>query len=174
MTSDDARPEVSAAGDRSAPDRPARPGDLQRLALAARGPDPSARRGLARAVHDVARRYCRARLGPSAPSPDAGPGYAAADEVALDVTRGVLRDLQRGGGPATRTPVEALVYRRMTAAVSAAQAPRTAPAGWPGEVLVLRAVVGLSAEQVARALGSSADAVREQQHRDLARLRATV
>jgi RNA polymerase sigma-70 factor, ECF subfamily len=42
------------------------------------------------------------------------------------------------------------------------------------EVLVLRVVVGLSAEETAEAVGSTPGAVREAQHRALARLRTTV
>jgi RNA polymerase sigma-70 factor (ECF subfamily) len=42
------------------------------------------------------------------------------------------------------------------------------------EILILRVVVGLSAEETAEAVGSSAGAVRVAQHRALARLRAEI
>lgn len=42
------------------------------------------------------------------------------------------------------------------------------------EILILRVVVGLSAEETADAVGSSAGAVRVAQHRALARLRAEI
>jgi RNA polymerase sigma-70 factor, ECF subfamily len=42
------------------------------------------------------------------------------------------------------------------------------------EILILRVVVGLSAEETADAVGSSPGAVRVAQHRALARLRAEI
>ena len=42
------------------------------------------------------------------------------------------------------------------------------------EILILRVVVGLSAEQTAEAVGSTAGAVRVAQHRALARLKSTI
>jgi RNA polymerase sigma-70 factor (ECF subfamily) len=42
------------------------------------------------------------------------------------------------------------------------------------EILILRVVVGLSAEETAEAVGSSAGAVRVAQHRALTRLRAEI
>ncbi|HXB88875.1 sigma factor-like helix-turn-helix DNA-binding protein, partial [Mycobacterium sp.] len=42
------------------------------------------------------------------------------------------------------------------------------------EILILRVVVGLSAEETASAVGSSAGAVRVAQHRALARLKSVI
>jgi RNA polymerase sigma-70 factor (ECF subfamily) len=155
--------------------------DLQ--VLAARRDDARARAQLVRAVHEIVRRYCRALVGRS------GRDYRAADDLAGEVASTILREHRdEFGGP---VPVEAIVYTDMAPAVARAVGDRPAPpARDPGpvspesvqqhlgalpprsrEVLVLRAFVGLSTEQAARALGVPADVVRREQHDALARLR---
>jgi RNA polymerase sigma-70 factor (ECF subfamily) len=161
--------------------------DLQELARHHHPPAPDR---LARTVHHLVRRYCRARLG-ALPS-----GYALADDLAVEVTGALLRDRRRRFRRSL--PVEAVVYPVMADAVgrALAQLPSSAsltvpedvdvPAELPADVLkelnrlprrprdvlVLRAFVGLSSEQVGRAMGLSPEKVRAAQHQALAQLRS--
>ncbi|MFC9251234.1 sigma factor-like helix-turn-helix DNA-binding protein [Amycolatopsis thailandensis] len=120
------------------------------------------------AVRVLVVRYCRARIGRRSGS------YDAADEVAkhscreivagaagvpalltfaYDVTRGLVDDFHR----------------------TAAELPNPL-SGLPGqqrEIMVLRSLVGLSADDTALALGCSVQAVRLAQHRALTTLRPT-
>jgi RNA polymerase sigma-70 factor (ECF subfamily) len=156
--------------------------DLQ--VLAATPDDARSRAHLAAAVHQIVRRYCRARIGRS------GRGFGPADELAAELATGILREHRdEFGGP---VPVAAIVYARMAPAVARVLADRPVPPRAPGrgpvspeqvqeqlarlparsrEVLVLRAFVGLTGEQVGLALGLSADAVREEQQLALTLLR---
>lgn len=123
-------------------------------------------------VRLIVRRYCRARLGRSRA------GYAAADDLAARVTAAILRDRREElAGP---LPVEAVIYADMAAAVQQAVGDAVGPRArsrldrLPArtrEVLVLRAMVGLSGEQVGRALGLAPDAVTAEQRRALTLLR---
>jgi RNA polymerase sigma-70 factor, ECF subfamily len=175
--------------------------ELEELGRLRRPPSPDR---LARTVHRLAQRYCRARLG-ALPF-----GDDLAHHLADEVTAALLRDRRRRFGRSL--PVEAVVYPMMADAVSRAlarvspsvidrrtsgsgrQSPAAPALGLdphphrvgvpthvlaelnrlprrPREVLVLRAFVGLSSEQVARAMGLSIDKVRAEQHRALAQLR---
>jgi RNA polymerase sigma-70 factor (ECF subfamily) len=156
--------------------------DLQ--VLAARREDARARAQLVQGVHQIVRRYCRALIGRS------GRDFGTADELADEVASGILREHgDEFGGP---VPVEAIVYADMAPAVARAIGDRPVPprAAARGpvspehvheqlgrlpprsrEVLVLRAFVGLSSEQVGRALGLPPDVVREEQQRALSHLR---
>ncbi len=146
------------------------PLDLQ--GLAARPHDPR----FARGVHQVVRRYCRAHVG------RAGRDFGPADRLADEVAGAILRE--RRAELAGPLPVEAVIYAGMAQAVARAVRERSEPAprsepmspehvherldrlpARSREVLVLRAFVGLTSEQVARALGLSPDAVRQEQRR---------
>lgn len=157
--------------------------DLQ--GLVARADDPRARAQLVLGVHHVVRRYCRALIGRS------GRGFGPADELAEEVAAGILREhREEFGGP---VPVEALIYADMAPAVDRAlrdrPVPRRRSARGPvspervheqlgrlpprsREVLVLRAFVGLSSEQVGRALGLTPDVVQQEQRRAMTCLRS--
>ncbi len=157
---------------------------LDLAALAARPQDPRARAHLVRCVHQVVRRYCRALLGRS------GRGFAVADELAGQVAAALLGERRDDlSGP---EPVEAVIYAAMAPVVARALGEHPPPpprpvAGppttervheqlvrlpaRPREVLVLRVCVGLSDEQVGRALGLSPAVVRQEQRRALACLR---
>jgi RNA polymerase sigma-70 factor (ECF subfamily) len=158
--------------------------DLQ--VLAARRDDARARTQLVRAVHQIVRRYCRALIGRS------GRDFSRADHLADEVASAILREHRdEFGGP---VPVEAIVYADMAPAVARALGDRPVPPHTPGrrepvspervhdhlgrlpprsrEVLVLRAFVGLSSEQVGRALGLPPDVVRQEQRRALTHLRS--
>jgi RNA polymerase sigma-70 factor (ECF subfamily) len=152
--------------------------DLEELTQRRNPPAPDR---LARTVRRLVRRYCRARLG-ALPS-----GYALADDLAAEVTADLLRDGRRRLGRSE--PVEAVVYEVMADAVThvLAEASSSEPEDVavpaellvelnrlprePREVLVLRVFVGLSSEQVGRAMGLSLEKVRAEQHRALAHLR---
>ena len=157
--------------------------DLQ--LLAARRGDARARAQLVRGVHQIVRRYCRALVGRT------GRDFGPADELADEVASAILREHRdEFGGP---VPVEAIVYADMAPAVARALGDRPVPprraARGPvspehvheqlrrlpprsREVLVLRAFVGLSTEQVGRALGLAPHVVQEEQRRALTRLRS--
>lgn len=129
---------------------------------------------LAGRVRTVARRYCRARLGRW------GGDFSAADELADRITRAVLREHRMElAGPG---PLAAVVYPHLAAAVDAAVTSHPAEQEQMAdelerlpyrarEVLVLRALVGLTAEQVAAALGLTVDAVAQEQRHALALVR---
>lgn len=157
--------------------------DLQ--ALAERRHDPRARAQLVSGVHRVVQRYCRALIGRS------GRGYTWADHLADEVAATILREhCEEIGGP---VPVEAIIYAGMAPAVALALADRPVPVrarsrgpvspelvharlstlpARSREVLVLRAFVGLSNDQVARALGIGPEAVLQEQRVAMSRLRA--
>jgi RNA polymerase sigma-70 factor, ECF subfamily len=114
-------------------------------------------------VRPAVTRYCRARLG----------GGTRAAEVARAVCRTIIATAPAAADEAALT---AFVYRTAAAAVgddTTGLPPHLAQLP-PGEreVLVLRVVVGLSAERTATALGATADLVRRVQHQALQRLRA--
>lgn len=173
---------------------------LHVLATTARTGDPVATERLFAAVHQLATRYARARLGPFAGARDAA--QDAAQEVCVAVLTALPRYDERG------LPFEAFVYA--IAARKVADVQRTAmrlplpshempdqadhQAGpeeraltttaadrayqlmdrLPGqqrEILTLRVAVGLSARETADALGMTAGAVRVAQHRALSALR---
>ncbi len=153
---------------------------LDLAALAARPHDPRARAHLDRGVHQVVRRYCRALLGRS------GRGFEDADALAGQVAASLLEERHEDlSGP---EPVEAVIYAAMAPAVARVLGDQPPPPprplrglpttehlhehlvrlpARPREVLVLRVCVGLSSEQVGRALGLSPDVVRQEQRRAL-------
>jgi RNA polymerase sigma-70 factor (ECF subfamily) len=170
------------------------------LAAAAQGGDAVAKEGLLGAVHQMAARYARARLGHFPGAREAA--QDAAQEVCVAVLTALPGYDERG------LPFEAFVYTiasRKVADVqrSAMRLPRPTDevpervdldAGpeeqalisdeadrayrlmerLPGkqrELLILRVAVGLSAEETAQSLGMTAGAVRVSQHRALNRLR---
>jgi RNA polymerase sigma-70 factor (ECF subfamily) len=156
--------------------------DLQ--VLAATPDDARSRAQLASAVHEIVRRYCRARIGRS------GRGFGTADELAEELATDIVREHgDEFGGP---VPVAAIVHAHMAPAVTRALAGRRVPPRAPGrgpvspeqvqeqlaglparsrEVLVLRAFVGLTSEQVGLALGLSPDVVRHEQQLAMTHLR---
>jgi RNA polymerase sigma-70 factor, ECF subfamily len=124
-------------------------------------------------VRPLVVRYCRARIGRRDDS------FAVADMVATEALFAALRAL-----PAEDGPLLAVTYRialqmvdeqldgeagcaDMAIDVTALPKPQR-------EILILRAVCGLSAAETAEALGVSADAVRIAQHRALDQLRKSV
>jgi len=124
------------------------------------------------AVRRMVRRYCRARIGGS------GTGYVAADDLADRVAAAILHD--RADELAGAGPVEVMVYAEMAAAVQrVVEDPFGPHAGsrldrLPArtrEVVVLRALVGLSSEQVGRALGLEPQAVTAEEQGALTLLR---
>lgn len=171
--------------------------------MCAREGDDVATNDLMAAVHQLALRYARARLGRFAATVDAAADVA--QEVCVAVLVALPRYTDRG------LPFEAFVYRiaankvadaRRGAmkdpvptdelpvvedltpgpeeqAVSADEASRvwdllaTLPEQ-QRELLTLRVAVGMTAEQTASALGMTAGAVRVAQHRALTRLRETM
>lgn len=176
---------------------------LRDLAMCARQGDDVATNDLMAAVHQLALRYARARMGRFAVATDVAADVA--QEVCMAVLVALPRYADRG------LPFEAFVYRiaankvadaRRGAmkdpvpvddlpvvedlspgpeeqAVSADEADRvwdllaTLPEQ-QRELLTLRVAVGMTAEQTAQALGMSAGAVRVAQHRALAKLRETM
>jgi RNA polymerase sigma-70 factor (ECF subfamily) len=137
-------------------------------------------------IRPVVVRYCRARLGRT------DRASASADDVAQEVCLAVLTAL-----PSYRVqgrPFLAFVYgiaaHKVIDAHRAVTRNRSEPvadvpdavevADGPEqralrvEILVLRVVVGLSAEETAEAVGSTPGAVRVAQHRALARLRKSM
>ncbi|WP_326834188.1 sigma factor-like helix-turn-helix DNA-binding protein [Amycolatopsis rhabdoformis] len=140
---------------------------------AARG-DPEAIARFLTAARPLILRYCRARIGRKAG------GFAQADEVAQEVCLALLTALP-GHGPGDRSFLPG-VYRLAQQKIRAAGPPGEPPDARLGallrvlperqrEILTLRMIVGLSAEQSALVLGLTPSAVRVQQHRALARLR---
>lgn len=176
---------------------------LRDMAAAAREGDQAATDQLMGAVHQLAVRYARARLGTFAGALDAAED--AAQEVCVAVLTALPRYTERG------LPFEAFVYRIASHKVADVQRGvmrRPIPTdevpdradGTAGpedralmtheaaevwdlldqlsaqhrEILTLRVAVGLSAEETAQALGMTAGAVRVAQHRALGRLRGIV
>lgn len=173
---------------------------LRDLAAAAREGDAAATNELMAAVHRLAVRYARGKLGPFSAAADAAAD--AAQEVCVAVLTALPRYTDRGA------PFEAFVYRIAANKVADVQRgvirrptptdelPETVDEA-PGpedraladeqsaqvwalldrlsaqhrEILTLRVAVGLSADETADALGMTAGAVRVAQHRALTRLR---
>ncbi|MFI5607871.1 sigma factor [Amycolatopsis sp. NPDC051903] len=155
----------------------AQPDDV--LEKAAAGEGEAVRRVLP-AMKPFVVRYCRARLGRQEDE------FRNADDVAQEICLAVLTALP--GYRASGRPFLAFVYdiaRRIIASVPGGAEPgggRHAVGGRmtelmrilperQREILVLRVVVGLSAEETAEALGATAAAVLVQQDRALIRLR---
>jgi RNA polymerase sigma-70 factor (ECF subfamily) len=127
-------------------------------------------------IRPVVVRYCRARMGRRDGS------FVVADEVARHVIHAVLTAL-----PTDQRPLMELVYGTAVRKVDAALASHPGKVGtgpdllvpwlldelpsYQREIIVLRVAVGLSAEQVGRAMGRSAAFVRVAQHRALTQLR---
>ncbi|MGH3881589.1 MAG: sigma factor-like helix-turn-helix DNA-binding protein [Actinophytocola sp.] len=112
-----------------------------------------------------------------------GRSFAAADDLARDVLLAVLAALPRGGD--SGRPVLAFVYAITSSRVDQATGGETG-AGGPElrrllatlpetqrEVVLLRMILGLSADETAEAAGMSSSAVRLAQHRALQRLRGS-
>ncbi|WP_188839113.1 RNA polymerase sigma factor ShbA [Flexivirga endophytica] len=173
---------------------------LRDLAAAARDGDAAATNELMAAVHQLAVRYARGKLGPFSAAADAAAD--AAQEVCVAVLTALPRYTDRGA------PFEAFVYRiaaNKVADVQRGVIRRPTPTDelpetvdeTPGpeecavadeqsaqvwalldrlspqhrEILTLRVAVGLSADETADALGTTPGAIRVAQHRALARLR---
>ncbi|MEV8614893.1 sigma-70 family RNA polymerase sigma factor [Amycolatopsis sp. NPDC051373] len=155
------------------------PAGLDVVAEAAKG-DREAIVQLLLTVRPLVVRYCRARIGRQ------HGGFARADDLAQEVCLEILRALP--GHRVDDLAFLALVYgiaqqkvadaRRGARLVVERQAldermtdlMRVLP-DRQREILVLRVIIGLSAEETAEALGLTAGAVRVQQHRALTRLR---
>ncbi|MFC8043427.1 sigma factor [Nocardia sp. NPDC057353] len=143
--------------------------ELDRTVDAAAAGDGAALRRLLDRVRPLVTRYCRARL-------EAG----AADTVATGVCAELLTALPRfreSGGSFL-----AFAYRMTSRAVADAVRRRGARSQEPlanlpekqREVLVLRLVLGLSADQTASALHTTTGAIRVTQHEALDALRSTL
>lgn len=115
---------------------------------------------------------CRAELGPLL-------GFDAADEVAAGLCGAVLAALRR---PANRgRPVLRIVYEETVRGIAGVRSDISSTAGTSTNLdcvgqreralLALRLVVGLTVEQVAVAMGSTAAQIRFDQHRALSALR---
>lgn len=195
---------IDSAAVTLSPIRPMSRSDVQTpmrdLAAAARDGDVAATNQLMAAVHQLAVRYARGKLGQFSAAADAAAD--AAQEVCVAVLTALPRYADRGA------PFEAFVYRvaaNKVADVQRGVIRRPTPTDEipdsidhaPGpedramadeqsvrlwalldrlsiqhrEILTLRVAVGLSAEETADALGMSAGAVRVAQHRALGRLR---
>jgi RNA polymerase sigma-70 factor (ECF subfamily) len=118
------------------------------------------------AVRVLVVRYCRARIGRRAGS------YDTADAVAKNSCREIL------AGAAEATALLTFAYNVTRHLVddfhrTAAELPNPLSAlpGQQREIMVLRSLVGLSADDTALALGCSVQAVRLGQHRALTALR---
>ena len=191
LTADIRTPRAAAPG-------PSRPPDLTDLAVSGQ---PEAIESLLGQVRPMVVRYCRARLGRIAGHyhiaddvaqevciavlaalpryrdmgrPFASFVYGIASHKVADAVRSATRsavpteDLPDG-------PDDGPGPEEMAVACTEAQRARDLLARLPGhlrELLVLRMVRGLSAEETGHVLGMSAGAVRVAQHRALARLRA--
>ncbi|WP_433803177.1 sigma factor-like helix-turn-helix DNA-binding protein [Actinomycetospora sp. CA-084318] len=121
------------------------------------------------AIRPVVVRSCRAHL---------GPGATDTDDVAREVCLAVLRALpvHRGRGQPFLAFVSRVVADELAARPADGPGAVRALAALPArerEVLRLRVVLGLSAEETAAALGSTPSAVRVVQHRALTALRRT-
>jgi len=175
---------------------------LDTVAAAASAGDPVATRDLLGYLRPIMVRYCRSKLGRIRPVSSADdvaqeiclavfralPGYrsvgrpflsfvfgVAAHKVA-DVHRAAARDrsmptAQLPDGLDANTP-EVITLRRelveRTSGLLNVLLPRQR------EILVMRVVLGMSAQETANAIGTTPEAVRVAQHRALTRLRRTV
>ncbi|CAM3334682.1 sigma factor-like helix-turn-helix DNA-binding protein [Kibdelosporangium persicum] len=121
-------------------------------------------------IKPVVVRYCRARIGRRDGS------FAVADLVATEALHAVLRAL-----PAEREPLLAVTYRIASEKVNEELNGEPGCAdtdldvailpGHEREIIILRALCGLTAEQTAEAIGSTPPVVRLAQHRALEKLR---
>ncbi len=142
--------------------------------LAARG-QPAAIEALLEQIRPMVVRYCRARLG------QISGHYHIADDVAQEVCIAVVYALPRyrdrlaiptedlPDGPDERPGPEETVVAYIEAERARALLARLPE--HQRELVVLRVLTGLSAEETGHALGMSPGAVRVAQHRALARLR---
>jgi RNA polymerase sigma-70 factor (ECF subfamily) len=158
--------------------------ELDRLAREAARGTPGALAALLEVLNPLLVRYCRAVVGHS------GGAYLVADAVAKDACHTVLQALP--GHVAANRSALALAYVIVTGAVSDAMlaAPDRTPdhadpgtrmsrllATLPplqGEILTLRAVVGLSVQETAAALVLPRARVRTEEHRALVSLRGAL
>jgi RNA polymerase sigma-70 factor, ECF subfamily len=167
--------------------------DLELAAAAASRGDRAATQEVLRQIRPLVSRYCRARLGPDRST------AISVDEVVQKVCLAVLTKLptHRPGtvpftafvyGVARHAIVERFAARsRVTLSIRTERSKeptlpdmidtealladlRALPAAQQ-DVIVMRVLLGLSAEETARRLGSTPGAVRVAQHRALARLR---
>ena len=126
------------------------------------------------AIRSFVFRYCRARVG------RVGQSFAVADDLARDVSLAVLAALPRGD-----RPVLAFVHAIASSRVDQVTGGQTGAGGEPHrllatlpetqrEVVLLRMILGLSAEETAEAVAMSPSAVRLTQHRALLRLRRSL
>lgn len=122
------------------------------------------------AVRVLVVRYCRARIGRRSST------YDAADGVARSSCAAILAELPPGDRPelAVLTFAYHVVRREVDDFHRTADELPNPLSGLPErlrEIMVLRSLVGLSADDTALALGCSANAVRLGQHRALTALR---
>jgi RNA polymerase sigma-70 factor (ECF subfamily) len=203
VAGDDAKDGDGEAGDEAArADR--REGELDRLAALAANGDRSALEQLLAGIRPLVVRYCRARLGrrttglqtPEDVAQDVllavcgalgrwRPGETRVMAFVYGIASNKVVDTFRAAGRDRSVPAEAVPDTAdddpgpELAAVLATQVDELRdlldqlPS--PGrEVLVLRVALGLSAEETARAVGSTPGAVRVTQHRALAKLRKLI
>ncbi|WP_067657952.1 sigma factor [Nocardia harenae] len=135
---------------------------------AARG-DGDALGALLEQVRPFVTRYCRARLG-------TGPADAVATGICADLLTALPRFRESGGSflafayrIASRTVADVLRRRGASSPEPLGELPES-----QREVLVLRLVLGLSADETARALHTTIGVVRVTQHRALDTLRTTL
>ena len=178
--------------------------DLERLVAAANAGDRVALNDVLAIIRPLVVRYCRARVGRqerySASADDVAqevclavltalPGYRDQGRPFLAFVYGIAAhkviDAHRSVSRSKSDPVDELPeeldpqdgpeQRALNGALSAEMGRLldTLPAK-QREILVLRVVVGLSAEETAEAVGSTPGAVRVAQHRALAKLRGSV
>ena len=175
--------------------------EMDDLVVAAGAGDPVAVDALLRAVRPLVVRYCRTRLGSSERahvSPDdvaqevclavlrALPTYEDQGRPFLAFVYGIaahkVADAHRAAGRDRSDPVDELPEElddrdgpeQHAVDVSGSESMGALLATLPAkqrEILVLRVVVGLSAEETAEAVGSTPGAVRVAQHRALGKLR---
>ncbi|MDQ3825464.1 MAG: sigma-70 family RNA polymerase sigma factor [Actinomycetota bacterium] len=115
--------------------------------------------GVLRRIRPLVVRYCRSRVGSQERS------FASADDVAQEVCLAVLTALPSYGPEAQLMQAE--FADKMTHLLDMLPEKQR-------EILRLRIVVGLSAEETAEAVGSTPGAVRVAQHRALGRLRGVL
>ncbi|UJW35565.1 RNA polymerase subunit sigma [Saccharothrix sp. AJ9571] len=139
------------------------------VAEAATG-DPAALARLIAAIRPFLVRYCRARIGKH------GDSFGPADEVAQEVCISVLTALPtRRDDGSLRAFVYEIAFQRVGEARPGTDdqlgAVIRALPETEREVMVLRVVLGMSAEHTAEAMGSTSAAIRRIQQRALASLR---
>lgn len=143
--------------------------ELHRTVDAAAAGDGAALRRLLDRVRPLVTRYCRARL-------EAGTADTVATGICADLLTALPRFRESGG------PFLAFAYRMTSRTVTDAVRRRGAGSREPlgrlpetqREVLVLRLVLGLSADETASALHTTIGAVRVTQHQALDTLRTTL